>query len=103
MTQADLSAIVLYHFLSGGIMVASWVASIFFLRFWSKTRDRLFLLFGVSFALLGFDRLALVLSGTDPEESRPVVYFLRFIAFLIIIWSVIDKNRSNTRGKDKAA
>ena len=35
--------------LMGAVAMASFVATIFFLRFWRQTRDSLFLLFAIAF------------------------------------------------------
>ena len=37
--------------LMGAVAMASVVAALFFLRFWSQTRDHLFLFFAAAFAL----------------------------------------------------
>jgi gamma-glutamyltranspeptidase len=48
-------------FMIGAIATASWVAGLFFLRFWWDTSDRLFLIFAIAFWLLALTRLAMVL------------------------------------------
>ena len=40
-------------FLSGAVVMGFWLAGLFFLRFWRRTRDELFLAFTLSFWLLG--------------------------------------------------
>jgi hypothetical protein len=39
------------YFLSGCAMLGAWVAGVYFFRFWQKSQDRLFLMFGISFLL----------------------------------------------------
>ncbi len=81
-------------FLSGCAMLGAWVAGVHFFRFWLKSRDRLFFMFGVSFWLMSLERL--VLAFTSPwREEYSYVYIIRLIAFLIIIIAVVDKNRKN--------
>lgn len=79
-------------FIMGAIAMASFVAGLFFLRFWRDTGDRLFLIFSVAFVLLGLTRLALALTHSE-NEGRTYVYWVRLVAFLLIIVAIIDKNR----------
>ena len=81
------------QFISGAIMMACWVAGLFFLRFWKKTGDRLFATFAVAFWMLAVERLTLALIR-QANEVRGYVYIIRFVAFLFILWAIIDKNRS---------
>jgi uncharacterized membrane protein len=60
---------------------------------WRQTADRLFLLFAAAFGLLAINYLLLV--ALDPRvESRHWVYLLRLAAFGLIIYAIVDKNRS---------
>ncbi|MGH6964886.1 MAG: DUF5985 family protein [Phenylobacterium sp.] len=67
------------------------VVGLFFLRFWSRTRDSLFLAFAVAFALLAADQALPVLCGL-PRESLQGVYLLRLAAFSLIIVAIVGKN-----------
>jgi hypothetical protein len=79
-------------FLHGATFMGCIVAAVYFLRFWRDTRDRLFVLFAVAFAVLAMNRAALAL--THPTaESTPYFYLARLAAFLLIAFAVIDKNR----------
>lgn len=78
-------------FLHGAITVSFLVSGLFFLRFWFETRDRLFLLFALSFWLQAATRLALSLVG-QPEEDRTVLYLVRLVAFGLIIVAIAMKN-----------
>jgi hypothetical protein len=82
----------LLDFLSGAITLGFAAAGLFFLRFWSRTRDSLFLAFAVAFWLLGLGQALLVLSHI-PVEERSWLYLLRLAAFSIILISVLNKNR----------
>jgi len=79
--------------LSGALAMAYLAIGLFFLKFFGRTRDRLFLGFSVAFLLLAFQRLVL---GLAREWSEDVVwlYGLRLLAFLIILVAILDKNRS---------
>lgn len=74
-------------------MLGTWTASAFFFRFWSKTRDRLFLLFGVSFWLLGLERVVLTWMDGRSGEDHSSIYLLRLVAFAVILAAIVDKNR----------
>ncbi len=87
--KADLLLVV-----SGAIAMGYAVAGLFFLRFWRETRDRLFLIFSWAFWLLAVQRLALVLSR-EMIEDYTGLYLVRLFAFLLILWAIIDKNRSS--------
>ena len=76
----------------GAIAMAFWVAGLFFLRFWWDTRDRLFAIFALSFWLMGATRVALAFARhTDEEHSY--LYWLRLVAFVLILVAIADKNR----------
>ena len=42
-----------YDFLSGAVALGFFVCGLYFLRFWRRTRDQLFLAFALAFVLLG--------------------------------------------------
>ena len=80
------------EFLSGATSALCLVAALYFLRFWRQTRDRLFAFFAVSFAILAVNWTALAFLP-PAEEARTAVYGARILAFVLIIFAVIDKNR----------
>lgn len=82
----------LYVFLSGAVTMGFAIAGVFFLRFWRRTRDTLFLAFAVAFGLLGLNQALLVLAPV-PTEERSLLYLLRLLAFAIIIAAIVRKNR----------
>lgn len=78
-------------FLNGGTMLASLGVALYFLRYWQRTRDRLFLAFATAFAVFAVNRLMLL--GLDEDsEARTYVYLLRALVFLLIATAVVDKN-----------
>jgi uncharacterized membrane protein HdeD (DUF308 family) len=85
--------------LSGGFVMAAVAIGVFFLRFWRKSGDRLFLMFAIAFWMLGANRLGLSLTSHE-EEGRTWFYVLRLIAFLIILAAIIDKNRGGSGKAD---
>ncbi|HEX8573841.1 MAG TPA: DUF5985 family protein [Allosphingosinicella sp.] len=82
----------LLDFLSGAITTGFVVAGFFFLRFWKRTRESLFLSFAMAFWLLGLAQALLALSSI-PVEERSWLYLLRLAAFSLIIVSIWIKNR----------
>jgi hypothetical protein len=80
-------------FLAGAATIAAAAISLFFLRFWRDTRDRLFLLFAIAFAIFAVNRMALTI--VDNEEGETLLYAARAGAFGLIIAAVVDKNRSD--------
>jgi hypothetical protein len=82
------------QFLLGSIVMASFVAGLFFLRFWRKTRDRLFAIFAVALWLLCLNWL--LLGFIRQDEVRTALYLLRLAAFVLIIYAIVDKNRARS-------
>lgn len=78
--------------LSGAIAVASLLAGLFFLRFWRSSGDRFFLYFALSFGLEGLNRIALGLL-VDANESNPLFYSVRVVAYGLIVLAIWQKNR----------
>lgn len=70
------------------------VAGLFFLRFWKRSRDRLFILFALAFWILAGQRLALALTAKNIEDDT-IFYVVRLLAFVLILVAIIDKNRSS--------
>ena len=86
----------LYAFLSGAITLGFLLAGLFFLRFWRRTRDGLFLAFAFAFWLLGFNQALLAFSRI-PVEERSWLYLLRLAAFALILIAIALKNRGARR------
>jgi hypothetical protein len=84
---------VLSNFLAGAIFTAYMVIALLFWRSWQDTQDRLFALFSAAFAALGVERVVLLLLGAT-NESIHLVYLVRLFAYSLIIWAIVDKNRS---------
>ncbi len=85
-------------FLRGAIAMGHAVAGLFFLRFYFRSRDSLFLNFSIAFWTLGAIRVAMIVVA-DPMEQHSL-YWLRFFAYLLILGAIVMKNlpsRSGTR------
>jgi len=88
----------LVTFLAGAITLGFFVASAFFLRFWRRTRDRLFLAFAAAFTLLAVNQILATFLGAG-DELTPYTYALRVLGFILILSAIIDKNFTAGRQK----
>jgi uncharacterized membrane protein HdeD (DUF308 family) len=87
--------LVRFHpFFMGIICTLAVIAALLFFRFYRKTADRLFLFFSAAFALMAINRVALQITNS-PTESQPLLYLIRLLAFALILYAIVDKNRSN--------
>ena len=77
--------------LSGAVAMAYVVAGLFFLRFWSRSRDGLFLAFAAAFWLLAANQ-ALVGWYGGGAETQAAFYSLRLIGFVLIIIAIVRTN-----------
>jgi hypothetical protein len=80
------------EFILGLNVMAAVVVALFFLRFWRKTRDRLFVIFSIAFLLLAANWFLVALLRY-PEDKVALFYVLRLLAFIAIIVGIVDKNR----------
>jgi uncharacterized membrane protein HdeD (DUF308 family) len=78
-------------FLLGVITTSSVTAGTFFLKFWRRTHDSLFLAFGLAFLVEGVNRAAM-LTLDKPNEGSAWIYLVRFLAFLLILFAILKKN-----------
>ena len=88
------------EFLVGMSAALSLVIGLIFLKFWSRTRDRLFLLFAVAFWILGVDWAVVAVLPyfvTRPSEHDVLIYSIRLLAFVLILIAILDKNRRNPK------
>ena len=87
------------NFISGALLMAFWAIGLCFARFWRISRDRFFGFFALAFWLMAVERVLLLIVETD-SELRPYVYITRLIAFLVIIYAILDKNRAAAGSRD---
>lgn len=78
-------------FVNGLIAMGFTIGGVFFLRFWTRTKDGLFLAFAIAFWLLALNAALVIVLGA-PREELTNVYLLRLAAFLLIIVAVLRKN-----------
>jgi hypothetical protein len=84
-----------FFFLNGAAFMGALTCALFFLRFWRRSKDRLFGIFSASFALMAIERLVFVMSGVSAEDHLRI-YFIRLLAFLMILIGIWDKNRARS-------
>ena len=77
------------QFLRGILTLGFAIAGLFFLRFWSKTKERLFGLFSMAFFVLAVNRSMIAFL----PEVGAYLYLIRLAAFLIILYAIWDANR----------
>jgi len=70
---------------------SSLIAAVFFLRFWTETRDRLFACLTGAFAVLAMNYTGLAIFPTSTEAMH-LPYVIRLVAFILIIVGIVDKN-----------
>ena len=83
----------LYDFLSGAVVFGFIMCALYFLRFWTRTRESLFLAFALAFLMLGSVQAILALANFTTEEQSSV-YLIRLAAFVVIILAILRKNRA---------
>ena len=88
MTQPDP---ILAAFTAGALTLGWLAIGVFFLKFWRRTGDGLFLAFAIAFALLATNQAVPVLFGV-PSENQGYISLLRLAAFVLIILAVLRKN-----------
>jgi hypothetical protein len=75
----------------GAVAMGFAVAGLFFLRFWRQTGDRLFVFFAGAFFVLAINRVAFMFFA-DRHEHGEYPYWIRLIAFAMILAAILDKN-----------
>ena len=78
-------------FLAGALTLAYIIASVYFVHFWRRTSERLFLAFAVAFALLALNQVTVFALGVGDERYN-YAYVLRVLGFVLILVAIVDKN-----------
>ena len=84
------------NFLGGAIVFGYALISLFFLKFWRRTKDHFFGYFGFAFLTLGIGRVIEAIMRTN-ETTTPSVYLFRLAAFVIIIFAIMHKNLASKK------
>jgi hypothetical protein len=83
-------------FMGGALTLGYAIAGLFFLKFWARTRDVLFLVFAAAFAMFAVNQAIPVLWGIPQEEQSPA-YLFRLAGFVLIIIAILVKNAGGRR------
>lgn len=83
------------QFVAGLLTMGYLVVALYFLRFWKRSAERLFVFFALAFALLAVQRLGLTLMTSIDSDW---LYGLRLLAFVLLLVGIIEKNRHARRG-----
>lgn len=84
-------------FLLGIVAACYLLAGLFFLRFWSSTRDYLFLAFAVFFGIQGGSS-AFIVSLSHPNEGSLWIGLVRLLSILAVLGAILWKNFGEGRG-----
>jgi hypothetical protein len=82
----------LTHLLYSASAMGCVTAGLFFLRFWRRSSDRLFLIFALAFWVLALNWITLVAVPVAAERHH-FAYGIRLAAFALLLGGIIDKNR----------
>ena len=85
-------------FLYGMVTMGYIVAGLFFMKFWSRSRDPLFIIFALAFWILAASQTLLAIFDF-PREEQGWVFIFRLLAFALIIIGIIQKNVSRRIGR----
>ena len=85
------------QFFSGMIAMGMLMCAAFFLRFWRRSKDWLFIAFALAFVLLALSQ-ALTTLLQLPLEERSWLYLLRLAAFSLLIAAILGKNFGKNSG-----
>lgn len=83
----------MYDFVAGMITVGFLIAAVFFFRFWKRTSDWLFAIFGVAFVLFAINQAATT-SSLLLRDDQSWIYLFRLAGFVLLIVAIVVKNIS---------
>jgi hypothetical protein len=77
--------------LAGAVTGCFVLSALFFLRFWRKTADRLYLAFAAAFSLLAIGQALGQWLNAVNEPAASGVYAIRVLGFLLIIGALLEE------------
>ena len=86
-------------FVSGLTTMGFAIAGLFFLRFWTRTRDIFFAFFAVAFWFFALNTGVVAILGIN--DDRTLAYLLRLLGFGLIIGAIFSKNVKSARGETR--
>jgi len=78
-------------FVYGALAAGYFISGVFFLRFWTKTRERLLLIFALAFWMLALNQTLLGVLDLEREEQS-WLYLIRLASFTLIIAGIVSVN-----------
>lgn len=85
----------LVPFLNGGFAIACLAIGLVFIKFWRVSRDRFFIYFAAAFWAFAFGAGLRTIFASSSEHGY-IVFIPRLLAFLILLFAILDKNRRQT-------
>ena len=82
----------------GALAMGLLIASLFFFNFWIRTRDTFFGLFSLAFLIEALGRVIFACMAVG-NESEPLFYLPRLVAYGLIVTAVIQKNRPSNSNR----
>jgi hypothetical protein len=80
-----------YEFIGGALTLGYFLLGLFFLKFWHRTLDSLFITFALAFWLMAANAAA-VSTSDSYDLDVGWTYVLRLLAFVLIIVAIVRKN-----------
>jgi hypothetical protein len=78
-------------FVYGALAASYLIAGVFFLRFWTRTHERLLLIFALAFWMLALNQSLLGVLDLEREEQS-WLYLIRLASFTLIIAGIVLVN-----------
>ncbi len=80
------------QFISGAIVMGFAIACLLFVKYYRRTRQKLFLTFAASFFLLALNYAWLAITQI-PVEERSLLFLIRLLAFALIPLAIFQSSR----------
>jgi hypothetical protein len=85
-----------YDFFNGIVTAFYFVACLFFIRFWRKTKKIIFPWFAVAFAVLAIQPFLIWALSLTPDQGASL-YYVRLLGFTLVISGIVAANLKGPR------
>lgn len=90
-----------YDFIGGMLAAGDLVATLFFLRFWRQTGERIFAWLAAAFAAFALQPISgLLFTGGIEDDAE--LYLIRLAGFVLIIVGIVAANRRRAIRREPA-